>query len=428
MWRTEEQKGLDAAEFMRRSVTARTHKDYVKSKAVLEEYRSSLQPEEDPGGYFEACTTGSQRVLELVLFIKYLYESKGLREAAVSALITGLCYCFDLEGRDGTFLRSGAVSRAVRACATNPEETRAINEKKLAREKDPVDFAIIRRVRSLYWEERSWVVNKDLDARGSWLAVALGFDNGSRIGNVTKRDGKDSVDHCIRTKDIAVELTTQSGTLVKLKGSEALRLEIAKGHLDPKAAVTRAWLILYSSKTVRSVKTQLVPKLIERRTALESQLLDDLVEWLLYSGTMDEDELLTRYDQRGLRRSTTRKDATSALKAGALAEGHDPSRYSSKSLRGGFSTAAKEAGMPSDEINSRGGWAPGSKTPQVFYTTSKDGGNRGGMAIHSELDLCQQATTQASIILGPNLERSRADTIGGKAWPTKAGAYLREGS
>ena len=104
--------------------------------------------------------------------------------------------------------------------------------------------------------------------------LALGFDNGSWIGNVSKRDGKDSVDHCLRTKDITVvELTTQSGTLVKLKGSEALRLEIAKGHLDPKAAaVTRACLILYSTKTVRSVETQLVSKLIERRTALESQI------------------------------------------------------------------------------------------------------------------------------------------------------------
>jgi len=424
--RTEELKEFEASEFMRRSVTVRTHKDYLKSKSVLEAYRNTLAPEEDPGEYLEGCLTEPQRVLEFVLFIKYLYESKGLREVAVSTIVTGLRYCFDLAGKDNTFLGSRAVSRAVKACAMNPAETRVSNEKKLAREKDPIDFAIMRRVRSLYWENRSWLVNKDLDARGSWLAVALGFDNGSRIGNITKKDGKDAVDHCVRTKDITVEVATRSGTLAKLRGSEALRLEIAKGYSDPKAAVTRAWMILYSSKTVRSVKTQLVPKLLERRTLAESELLDDLVEWLLKSGTKDDDELLTRYDGRGVRRSTTRKDATNALKAGALAEGCDPSKYSSKSLRGGFSTAADDAGMPCEELNARGGWAPGSKTPQVFYTSSKNGGNRGGMAIqpdeyflgHSHADDCTE----------PILELQGTSTQGGKAWPTEAGAYLRKGA
>jgi len=56
--------------------------------------------------------------------------------------------------------------------------------------------------------------------------------------------GKDAVDHCVRTKDVKI---TPPPTL---KGCEALRLEIAKGYSDPKAAVARAWMILYSSKTV----------------------------------------------------------------------------------------------------------------------------------------------------------------------------------
>ena len=94
--RTEELKELEASEFMRRSVTVRTHKDYLKSKSVLEAYRNTLAPEEDPGEYLEGCLTEPQRVLEFVLFIKYLYESKGLREVAVSTIVTGLRYCFDL--------------------------------------------------------------------------------------------------------------------------------------------------------------------------------------------------------------------------------------------------------------------------------------------------------------------------------------------
>ena len=69
-----------------------------------------------------------------------------------------------------------------------------------------------------------------------------------------------------------------------------------------------------------------------------------------------------------------------ALKEGAAHAGFDPKRYSSKSLRGGFATAAAAAGVPADELNLRGGWAQGSKVPGTYYT-SHWGKNRGGMAI-----------------------------------------------
>ena len=107
--------------------------------------------------------------------------------------------------------------------------------------------------------------------------------------------------------------------------------------------------------------------------------MDDLVDWLLFSGTGDDDELLTR--RLGpKKRSITRKDFVSAMKAAASWVGLDPGRYSSKSLRGGFATAAAAAGMPSDELNLRGGWAQGSRVPGTFYTTHL-GHSRGGMAI-----------------------------------------------
>ena len=161
-----------------------------------------------------------------------------------------------------------------------------------------------------------------------------------------------------------------------------MRLEIAKGRADQKLDVRRGWLTLISFKTVRSLKTQLQPKVLGRRTPAESQLLDDLVEWMICSGTKDSDELLTRYDEQGSRRSITRRDATTALKNGAAVVGLDPKRYSSKSLRGGLATAAAEAGMPKEELNARGGWTPGSKVPSLYYTSqSASSHDRGEMAI-----------------------------------------------
>jgi len=53
----------------------------IRTTSNLEEY---WLPEEKPEEYFDAYTSGSQRIQDLVLFIKYLYESKGLSEVAMS--------------------------------------------------------------------------------------------------------------------------------------------------------------------------------------------------------------------------------------------------------------------------------------------------------------------------------------------------------
>ena len=364
---------------MEGSVLTRTSKDYKKHHAVFNNFRETLQESDDPGEFFEYCQNDIQRTQEVVLFIKYLYSVRGYRGSSITATLCGLGYCLELLGVDSKFLHTKSSRRAIRACGRSPDEVREHHAQRIHRDKDPATGTILQHVRSLYWEGRGWDTKADMDARGSWLAVALGFDSGSRIGNVTRKDGKDGADHCIRTTDVAIELERYPGDRLILKGSRLLKLEIASGSLDPKKVVTRAWLTLISSKTSKTSKNQLEPKLLERRTQAESQLLDDLIEWMMKSGTLDDDELLTRYHGE-LRRSTTRKDATTALKAGAESAGKDPQKYSSKSLRGGLATLARQTNMPDDELNTRGGWAIGSKVPRQFYTSSGKGG-RGGMAM-----------------------------------------------
>jgi len=168
-----------------------------------------------------------------------------------------------------------------------------------------------------------------------------------------------------------------------LKGSDALKLEIVTAHLDYSVVVSSAEIVFVTSKTTGSLKSlQSVPKILSRRSSAESTLLDDLIQWVLYSGTKDNDLLLTRYAGTDIRgRRIVKKDVSSALKAGASALGRDTKRYSSKSLRGGYVTAAKRAQIPREEMLLRGGWVPGSKVPDVFYTTYDCGGGRGGMAM-----------------------------------------------
>mmetsp|Transcript_756 Transcript_756/g.1022 ORF Transcript_756/g.1022 Transcript_756/m.1022 type:complete len:303 (-) Transcript_756:84-992(-) len=259
-------------------------------------------------------------------------------------------------------------------------------------EKDPATMDLMREIRRTCWEGRTWVTKKDLDARGSWISVGLGYDTGSRVSNLARPDGSEATDHCLRTYDVAFEIADHMRAPFTVRGSEALRREIVSGHLDYSSVVSKASITLMSSKVVKSLKSQMVPKILARRSITESQFLDDLIQWVLYSGTKDNDYLCTRYwstDHKG--RATTRKDVSSALKRGAEALGLDPKKYSSKSLRGGFTTAAKDAAMPEKELLMRGGWVPGSKVPDVFYNTYSKSG-RGGMAIAQDKEVEEDYT------------------------------------
>jgi hypothetical protein len=255
-----------------------TESNYRKSFLLYQEYRATLPQDSDPGEFFESCLSENVRVQELILFVRHLYSERGLREEKVAAVCTGMAYCISVAGHDASFLSSELAKRARRACGRSAEEARAKNQAKLALDKKPVTPSLLERIRSLYWIGRGWTSKADLDARGTWLAVALGFDNGTRVGNVTRRDGTTGEDHCIRSKDVSFEGTTVSGSLKRYQGVEAMRGEISGGLLLP-VDIHSAWLVFVSSKTMRTVKTQSEPKYIGRRSSAECALLDDLVSW-----------------------------------------------------------------------------------------------------------------------------------------------------
>mmetsp|Transcript_7938 Transcript_7938/g.11218 ORF Transcript_7938/g.11218 Transcript_7938/m.11218 type:complete len:349 (+) Transcript_7938:462-1508(+) len=326
--------------------------------------------------------------------------------------MSGVAFCLGTQGYDTSFLQSSVtIKRALRAFRRTPAESRVHNiEVKAPNERDPASMDIMREIRRTCWENRTWATRKDMDARGMWISVALGYDTGSRVSNLARPDGTNAEDHSLRTCDITFEIADHIRAPFMVRGGEALRLEIVSGHLDYSVAVTKASITLMSSKVVKSLKSQMVPKILARRSLAESQLLDDLIQWVLYSGTKDDDYLCTRYLGKELKgRSTTKKDISTALKRGAEALGLDPKKYSSKSLRGGFTTAAKGAAMPEEELLMRGGWAPGSKVPDVFYNTYSRNG-RGGMAIAQDGRLEERNTgfgprsSESSELIGKRLE------------------------
>jgi hypothetical protein len=230
-----------ATEFLAKSVKRGTDLSYKRSFGMFTEYRERLDAGIDPGPYFENCTTEWEKAKELTLFYRHLYYERGLREEQVSTVATALSYCLAVAGKDTTFLKTDLALRARKACARSAGEARVYNQERVSRDKSPVTPEILEYIRSQYWEGRSWTSSTDLDARGIWITVAIGFDCGTRVGNITKQDGPGREDHCIRSSDLTFEVSSPGCEPRRLEGAEAMRSEISGGLLTP-SAVTQVWL------------------------------------------------------------------------------------------------------------------------------------------------------------------------------------------
>lgn len=57
-----------------------------------------------------------------------------------------------------------------------------------------------------------------LHRKAIWLAVAIGFDSGPRIGNTTQADGLFAEDHCTKDQECTFMVKMTCGTTIVLEG------------------------------------------------------------------------------------------------------------------------------------------------------------------------------------------------------------------
>ena len=122
-------------------------------------------------------------------------------------------------------------------------------------------------------------------------------------------------------------------------------------------------------------------KSIGRGSAFETVLLEDILEWMVISGVLADDEFVTRYFARkggapGTmdRRVVTAKDLRNAVKRSCVPLGLPPTRYSGKSLRSGFATHMTACGISREDMVTRAGWSRRSRVPENHYIRSFSGG------------------------------------------------------
>ena len=361
-------------QFLSKSVTVSTAQGYLSGVNKWKEYLTSLV-DNFPGYYLQNIKNDHDKGQRVVLYMAYLYLSFGLREEQIKRLVTGIIYYFDIEGMPTGFFALAIVSRGRAAVGRTIPEARVFEEERSKRAILPVCLDIVMAMRTKYWEEKSWSV-PDIDKRAIWLAVALGFDSGPRIGNITKKDGKNGPDHCIRAKHCLFLATDPATSIEKrIEGGPVLAQFLKQPNVTMENILS-VDLYYLSSKTSGKVKSVVRhPKYLARRSAIEEIVL----QWMLHSEVKCDDELLSRYCSKDRKKTVIRKDVRNAIKDTVLQMGLPPANFSNKSLRSGFSSHVIANGMGNDEMKRGGGWTVSSQVPNNHYTHQMR--DRGALAL-----------------------------------------------
>jgi hypothetical protein len=127
----------------------------------------------------------------------YLFMEDGLREEQIQRAITAVSYHFSINGKATRFFQLAIVSRGRASGQRSLHEKVCQEVNRSQTQILPICMDIVMEVRNMYWANRDWTT-KNTDSKVLWLVIALGFDSGPRIGNLTLKDGKNGEDHCIR--------------------------------------------------------------------------------------------------------------------------------------------------------------------------------------------------------------------------------------
>ena len=318
-----------------------------------------------------------EQVRMLVEYARFLYRVHRRRTREV----TGRLYAVR-DAMNGRFLNTtcftwdqvAAAGGAARLSVKELRE-RAIEGQK--RVKLPAPVAVADVVRERVFEQPSDDASERIHAQACSLAITIAMHTGNRPGSVvgTTTDPIEG-DHRILVEDIV------------FKGADGSRARAGPELLShpPGFAVT-AELMAYSSKSGHHSKVALLlggPG-VHGDGAL-GNLVTDLEAFHRAAGHSPGEGFFTIYRmgrQRTpvrARKVVTQHEVSGWLKWAARELGIPEQHISLGSLRKGYATTSAMEGVPIEEVQARGGWAPGSRVTELHYDHSAHLalGERGG--------------------------------------------------
>lgn len=348
---------IELIKFLESSVETATYKKYKIAWKKWMDYNHMLHLND----LFMDEYTKELKVKYVLRFIKYLYDNN-MRGNSISGTLTGIKQFFIFNLKPIDCFNNDLIKQGIKSCKLKNTEIIQIATKKKSNEIIPFNVELLEQLRIIYFIDDHWDSVEYLNNKAVYLAVAICLDTAVRISSVTLKDGKDKLDHCIKLNHINIKVKDVS---ISIKG-EDFKQYFQNNQLII-SDVELIDLYFFSDKvtTNSGVVLSKDPNVIARTNRNDSQLVDDLINWILKSGVKDGDELLTRYFN-GKRKVVTRKQITNGLKYIAELNDIPVNRINTKSLRKGFATSAAMSGMSEEQIKSKGAWS--SKVAKLHYT------------------------------------------------------------
>ena len=291
---------------------------------------------------------------------------------------------------NGTFLSvsSMEVARILKALPASEEELRHVLEKRRMRQKFPVTLEMSKLTRDQFWVEQlsSWTTAKSLDKMGSALGMALQVEATSRGTNwvgpkaIKTQDLRFQVGGGKRQADGTYEYAEEvrGHLLSSLITSSSIR----EGEFLPDWDSERVLLVNLDHLSTKPGKP-VEDVRVARRSDEETQILEDIITWLVLASPQQDEPFLTRRGhhvtsggnlRRDVRKVITGPMITRTMREAAVQLNLNPDLFALSSLRKTGVTNMSKKGADTEVINDRTGHQPGSVIARQCYDFAN--GNR----------------------------------------------------
>lgn len=301
---------------------------------------------------------------------------EGESSSYAQKVVRAMKYVFDIHLIEGKhFLEDDAIKRMVKAVQPRG---RVAHDMKRSTKREPVTWDVVQWIRDAY------VGTGHKDGLMVYIGVVLAYNFMWRCSEFIVTRVKDllSTDadvrgrvHAIRRKDVTC-----------FNASNNIITENEVLHLHDRACVRSITFVLPSSKADQRGRGRFLT--LTRGGDRQDKLVDDVVNFLQWSGTKGDDLLLSRWNvtynrerrtSRRLNRKLTRKMVSSALREAAVHFGLDKFTFAIHSLRIGGATQMTTAQEDRRLVSRVGGWdvGPNSRIHLYERSTSHDHGTVG---------------------------------------------------
>jgi hypothetical protein len=138
-------------------------------------------------------------------------KDEGKRGLQITKSITSIKQMMLFQGEDIHFFNTIKMKQAYRSCRYPNQEIRECLKEKIFTQRLPFTVQMVIKARDMLWND-SWR-REDCDHKAIYLCIAIAFDTGRRIGQLTHKDGREAEDHCIRTQDVHLVFMSDSTTV-----------------------------------------------------------------------------------------------------------------------------------------------------------------------------------------------------------------------